>query len=200
MRPRAIAVFCGARIGVDPAFRQLADAVGRALAARGWLLVYGGGGVGLMGDVADGALSAGGRVYGVIPDALMRREVGHAGLTRLEVVSGMAERKERMIAVADGFLTLPGGFGTLDELFEVVTLRQIGLHRKPIVLCDPGNYWGPLLGACGGLVAAGLANPVDLASIESFPTIDEALDRLAAAPLEAVDPFASVGTTDPVAG
>ena len=189
---RAIAVFCGARHGHDPAFTALAESVGEAIARRGWVLVYGGGAVGLMGELANAALAAGGRVLGVIPQALMRREVGHPGLTRLEVVADMATRKTRMIALADGFLTLPGGFGTLDELFEVVTLRQIGQHAKPIVLCDPDNYWGPMLGACGGLVTAGLANPVDLASIESFATVAAALDRLADAPAQGADPFATV--------
>jgi uncharacterized protein (TIGR00730 family) len=178
---KAIAVFCGARKGNDPSFVALADEIGRSLASRGWLLVYGGSSVGLMGVMADSALAAGGEVLGVIPQQLVRTEIGHSGLQRLEVVADMPVRKTRMIALADGFLVLPGGFGTLDELFEVVTLRQLGLHAKPIVLCDPGNYWGPLLAACRGLVDAGLAHPQDLASIEQFPTVDEALDRLAVA-------------------
>lgn len=177
--PRAIAVFCGARSGHDPAFAQLASAAGRAIAARGWTLVYGGGGVGLMGELANGALAAGGEVVGVIPQMLMRREVAHAGLSRLEVVGDMAVRKTRLIALADGFLVLPGGFGTLDELFEVVTLRQLKQHAKPLVFADPGNYWGPLLAACRGFEAAGLVNPVDLATLETFDALEPALDRLA---------------------
>jgi uncharacterized protein (TIGR00730 family) len=184
---RAIAVFCGARKGNDPAFVALANQVGRALAERGWLLVYGGSAVGLMGELADAALAAGGQVLGVIPQQLVKQEVGHTGLQRLEVVADMPVRKTRMIDVADGFLVLPGGFGTLDELFEVVTLRQIGLHAKPIVLCDPFNYWGRLLEACRGLVEAGLANPRDLDSIEQFSSVQQALDRLGEEPL-AVDP------------
>jgi hypothetical protein len=114
----------------------------------------------------------------VIPQQLVRTEVGHTGLQRLEVVADMAVRKTRMIEAADGFLVLPGGFGTLDELFEVVTLRQIGVHAKPIVLCDPGNYWGRMLDACRGLVEAGLASPQDFASMEQFRTVSQALDRL----------------------
>lgn len=188
-RRRSIAVFCGARLGSDPAFTGLARAAGQAIAERGWDLVYGGGAVGLMGEVAHAALAAGGRVLGVIPESLMRREVGHTGLTRLEVVADMAIRKTRMLAVADGFLTLPGGFGTLDELFEVVTLRQIGQHAKPIVLCDPGGYWKPMLAACQGLVAAGLANAVDLAAIQSVISVPTALDLLGDAPLAGDDPF-----------
>jgi len=176
---RAIAVFCGARKGHDPAFAALAAEVGAAIAARGWLLVYGGSSVGLMGVLADAALAAGGEVLGVIPQQLIHQEAGHTGLQRLEIVSDMPVRKTRMIAVADGFLVLPGGFGTLDELFEVVTLRQIGLHAKPIVLCDPGNYWGRMLAACQGLVAAGLANARDFATMEQYPTVAQALDRLA---------------------
>jgi uncharacterized protein (TIGR00730 family) len=136
-----------------------------------------------MGIMADAVLAAGGDVLGVIPQQLMRQEVGHTGLPRLEVVADMPGRKTRMIEAADGFLVLPGGFGTLDELFEVVTLRQIGLHTKPIVLCDPFDYWGPMLEACRGLVAAGLANQRDLASMEQFPTMAQALDRLGEDPI-----------------
>lgn len=176
---RAVAVFCGARKGNDPAFVALACQVGRAIAERGWLLVYGGSSVGLMGEMADAALAAGGEVLGVIPQQLVRTEIGHPGLQRLEVVADMPVRKTRMIDVADGFLVLPGGFGTLDELFEVVTLRQIGMHAKPIVLCDPGNYWGTMLAACRGLVVAGLVAPEDFASMEQFPSVQQALDRLA---------------------
>ena len=176
---RAIAVFCGARKGNDPAFAALACDAGRSIARRGWRLVYGGSSVGLMGELANSALAAGGDVLGVIPQQLVRMEVGHTGLQQLLVVSDMPVRKTRMIDVADGFLVLPGGFGTLDELFEVVTLRQIGMHTKPIALCDPSDYWGPLLAACRGLVDAGLANVRDLDSMEQFRTVDEALDRLA---------------------
>ncbi len=177
-RKRAVAVFCGARPGNDPAFLALAGEAGRAIAERGWLLVYGGSSVGLMGEMADAALAAGGEVLGVIPQQLVRQEVGHTGLQRLEIVADMPVRKTRMIEAADGFLVLPGGFGTLDELFEVVTLRQIGMHAKPIVLCDPGNYWGALLEACRGLVTAGLANVRDFDAIEQYGSVREALERL----------------------
>ena len=146
----------------------MAAEVGAAIAGRGWQLVYGGSSVGLMGELADAALAAGGEVLGVIPQQLVRKEAGHTGLQQLEVVADMPVRKTRMIEAADGFLVLPGGFGTLDELFEVVTLRQIGVHAKPIVLCDPADYWGPLLTACRGLVDAGLVHAKDLASIEQF--------------------------------
>lgn len=179
MKARHIALFCGAKTGSDPAFATLAAEVGHGLAQRGWTLVYGGGGVGLMRVVADAVLAGGGEVIGVIPDLLMQREVGHTGVTRLEIVPDMAVRKTRMIELADGFLTLPGGFGTLDELFEVVTLRQLGQHGKPIVLADPTGYWQPLLAACDAMRAAGLIADRDLAMIESRPTVAEALDCLA---------------------
>jgi uncharacterized protein (TIGR00730 family) len=175
---RAVAVFCGARKGNDAAFLRLANEVGAAIAKRGWLLVYGGSSVGLMGEMADAALAAGGEVMGIIPQQLVRKEVGHTGLQKLEIVADMPVRKTRMIEVADGFLILPGGFGTLDELFEVVTLRQIGMHAKPIVLCDPADYWSPMLRACQGLVDAGLASQGDFNSMEKFATVAEALDRL----------------------
>lgn len=179
MARRAICLFCGAKGGQDPAFLALAAEAGRALAERDWALVYGGGRVGLMGAAADAALAAGGEVIGVIPDLLMRREVGHTGLTRLEIVDDMAIRKTRMIDLADGFLTLPGGFGTLDELFEVVTLRQLGQHDKPIVLADPAGYWQPMLAACASMVEAGLVAAKDLATIDVAGSVTEALDRLA---------------------
>ena len=182
----AICLFCGAKPGKDPAFLALAAEVGRALAARGWALVYGGGGVGLMRAAADAALAAGGEVIGVIPDLLMKREVGHTGLTRLEIVDDMAIRKTRMIELADGFLTLPGGFGTLDELFEVVTLRQLGQHAKPIVLADPGGYWQPMMAACEAMARSGLVAARDLAMIEVAPSVSDALDRLGRA-MQAAD-------------
>lgn len=175
---RSIAVFCGARKGNDPAFAALAGEIGQAIAGRGWQLIYGGSSVGLMGELANAALAAGGDVLGVIPQQLMKKEAAHTGLQQLEIVADMPVRKTRMIGAADGFLILPGGFGTLDELFEVVTLRQIGMHAKPIVLCDPANYWGPLLAACQSLVDAGLVHPRDFNSMEQFRTVAEALDRL----------------------
>ena len=175
----AVCVFCGARKGNDPGFVQLANQVGTAIARRGWMLVYGGSSVGLMGELANAALAVGGEVLGIIPQQLVRKEVGHSGLTRLEIVEDMAARKTRMIAVADGFLALPGGFGTLDELFEVVTLRQIGVHEKPIALCDPTGYWLPLLTACRAMVDSGLVNLQDYESMAHCRSVASALDALA---------------------
>ncbi len=178
-RKHAVCVFCGARKGNDPAFVELANQVGAAIARRGWVLVYGGSSVGLMGELADAALAVGGEVLGIIPQQLVRKEVGHAGLTRLEIVEDMAARKTRMITVSDGFLALPGGFGTLDELFEVVTLRQIGVHAKPIAFCDPAGYWSELLAACRTMVDSGLVNLQDYETMAHCRSVDAALDHLA---------------------
>ena len=137
----AVAVFCGARVGNDPAWRQAADALGRGLAKAGIRLVYGGGRVGLMAAVADAALAAGGAVTGVIPDFLRGREVAHPGVTDLVVTGTMHERKALMVQQADAFVTLPGGFGTLDETIEVITWRQLGLHDRPVLIVNLGG-WG----------------------------------------------------------
>jgi uncharacterized protein (TIGR00730 family) len=142
---KSVCVFCGSKSGDSPAFAEAAFGVGKALASRGLELVYGGAQHGLMGALADGALSAGGRVVGVIPNGLARQEFAHARLSEGVYVDTMAERKQRMIDRADAFIALPGGFGTLDELFEVLTGAQVGLHRKPIGVLNQGGFFGPLL-------------------------------------------------------
>jgi len=142
---KRICVFCGSRPGVRPAYRAAAEAVGGLLAERGIELVYGGGNVGLMGIVADACLAAGGRVVGVIPRALLEWEVGHEGLTRLEVVDSMHTRKARMAELADGFIALPGGLGTFEELFEILTWAQLGFHSKPVGLLNVDAYYQPLV-------------------------------------------------------
>lgn len=155
-----LCIFCGSSAGRRPEYRAAAAAVGRLLAERGLELVYGGGNVGLMGVVADTCLAAGGGVIGVIPEALVGREVAgraveHAGLTRLEVVDSMHTRKARMAELADGFIALPGGFGTFEELFEILTWAQLGFHQKPIGLLDVAGYYEPLLALCDRAVAEG---------------------------------------------
>ena len=142
---QSIAVYCGAAPGRRPAYTEAAEGLGRFLGERGIRLVFGGGRVGLMGAVADGALAAGGEVVGVIPEKLRDLEVAHGGLTRLEVVDGMHPRKLRMTELADAFVALPGGFGTLDELFEVVTWNQLEYHHKPVGLLDVNGFFGPLV-------------------------------------------------------
>jgi len=175
----AICVFCGAKPGFDARWVAGARAVGRAIAARGWQLVYGGGRVGLMGELADAALAAGGEVVGVIPQALLAREVGHRGLTRLEVVPDMAVRKVRMVEISDAFVALPGGLGTLDELFEVLTLRQTRYHDKPVGLLNQAGYWAPLLAACRGMVDAGFVAAADLDCLQVDEDIERLLDAMA---------------------
>lgn len=141
-----IAVFCGSKLGQSSASRVAAERCGRALAERGVGLVFGGGHIGLMGVVADAAIAAGGETIGVIPQSMVESELAHTGLTRLEVVDTMHQRKARMAELADAFLALPGGYGTLDELFEILTWAQLRLHAKPIGLCNVAGYFDPLLG------------------------------------------------------
>jgi uncharacterized protein (TIGR00730 family) len=152
-------VYCGASPGADPAFAAAAGEFGRLLAESGRTLVYGGGRVGLMGTVADAALSAGGRVIGVLPQALVDKEVAHRGLTELRVVGSMHERKALMADLSDGFLALPGGLGTLEEFFEAWTWGQLGLHAKPYGLLDVGGFFGPLLGFLDRLVEQRFVRP-----------------------------------------
>lgn len=142
---RSVAVYCGSSPGADPAYGDAADALGRRIAERGLRLVYGGGHVGLMGRVADAALAAGGEVHGVITAALEAKEVAHGGLTALDVVETMHGRKARMADLADGFVMLPGGFGTLDEFFEALTWTQLGVHAKPCAVLDVAGYFEPLV-------------------------------------------------------
>jgi uncharacterized protein (TIGR00730 family) len=150
---RAICVFCGSSPGDDPAFVAAAEALGRAVAISGRALIYGGSKTGLMGAVADAALAAGGRVTGVIPHSLIEKEVAHGALTELRVVTSMHDRKAAMADLADAFVALPGGLGTLEELFEVWTWAQLGLHAKPVALLRVGAFFDPLIQFLDALVA-----------------------------------------------
>ena len=141
----SICVYCGSRDGLDPRFGAAAQALGSFIGRSGWRLVYGGGRAGLMGQVADATLAAGGSVLGVIPQSLMTREVGHTGLSDLRVVATMHERKQAMAEAADMFVALPGGIGTFEELFEVWTWRQLGYHDKPVGLLNVAGYYDRLL-------------------------------------------------------
>lgn len=142
---KTVCVYCGANAGVSPRYAEAARALGRALVARGMALVYGGGNVGLMGIIADEVLRVGGEVTGVIPTALVEREVGHTGLTRQFIVKDMHERKAMMAQLSDGFIAMPGGLGTLEELFEVLTWAQLGIHSKPIGLLNVDGYYDGLV-------------------------------------------------------
>lgn len=150
-----VAVYCGSAFGNNPAFRAEATALGTAVARAGMGLVYGGACRGLMGAVADAALAAGGEVIGVLPDVLEGREIAHNGLTSLELVSTMHERKARIHELCDVIFALPGGYGTLDELFEAITWAQIGMHTKPCILINTAHYWNGLLAFLDTAVAEG---------------------------------------------
>jgi uncharacterized protein (TIGR00730 family) len=156
---RRVAVYCGSANGLDPAYRAEAVALGNAIAAAGLGLVYGGANVGLMGAVADAALAGGAEVIGILPEVLSGREIAHKHLTRLETVATMHQRKARMVALADAFLILPGGYGTLDELLEIITWSQLRLHAKPCVLINTLGYWGGLLRFLDSTVDAGFLKP-----------------------------------------
>lgn len=177
LMPR-VCVFAGSSVGVRPSYRAAAEALGSAIAARGWGLVYGGGGIGLMGVVADAALAGGGEVIGVIPNALDTHEVAHRGLTSLRVVADMHTRKASMADLADGFVALPGGLGTFDELFEIVTWAQLGFHAKPIGLLDVDGYFAPLRALVEHAVAEGFVAPRYRALLDVDSDPIALLDRL----------------------
>ena len=155
----AISVFCASSSGHDPQFLARATALGDYLARQGITVVYGGARIGLMGAVADGALAAGGRVVGVLPDFLRSREIAHRGLTELIMVDSMHARKTRMHALSDGVIALPGGFGTLEEIFEILTWAQLGLHTQPVGLLNVSGYYDDLLSLLDNMVARGLLRP-----------------------------------------
>ena len=158
-RPRRVAVYCGSTDGNDPAFLAEARALGRAIADAGMGVVYGGANIGLMGAMADAALAGGAEVIGVLPEILSGREIAHTGLTRLETVGTMHQRKARMVALADAFLILPGGYGTLDEMLEIVTWSQLRLHAKPCILINTLGYWDVFLDFLDHTVRSGFLKP-----------------------------------------
>jgi uncharacterized protein (TIGR00730 family) len=175
-----ICVFCGSSAGNDPRFLDLARRLGSLMAERGLGLVYGGATVGLMGAVADAALAGGGHVTGVIPSRLVERELAHHGLPDLRVVASMHERKALMADLADAFVALPGGIGTLEETFEVLTWAQLGLHHKPIGILDVAGYYAPLLGFLDHAVASRFVRSEHRGMLLVDEDPDRLLDRLAA--------------------
>lgn len=179
MSALSLCVFCASRPGSRPAFAAAARATGTLLGELGWQLVYGGGRAGLMGVLADAALAAGARVVGVIPESLMARELGHTGLSELHVVQTMHERKRLMAERSDAFVALPGGIGTLEELFEVWTWRQLGYHDKPVGLVNTEGYFDALLQFMRHSVASELVTAQQLALLHTAPTAAELLPRLA---------------------
>jgi uncharacterized protein (TIGR00730 family) len=179
---RRVAVYCGSAFGNNPAFLTEAKALGAALGPAGLGLVYGGARVGLMGSVADAALAGGAEVIGVLPEVLVAMEIAHDGLTSLELVTTMHERKARMAELADGFLVLPGGYGTLEEMLEAVTWAQLGLHAKPCILINTAGYWDGLLAFLDTAVAAGFLKPKNRALLLVAADAAEAIEMALGTP------------------
>jgi len=184
---RAVCVFCGSSTPPDARYRDAASDLGTLLARRGLELVYGGGSVGLMGEIADAALAAGGRVTGVIPVGLFSHEIAHQGLTSLHEVASMHERKQLMYDSADAFIALPGGLGTLEELAEAATWSQLGLHAKPLALLDVDGFWDPLAVQLDRMVSVGLLKPANRRLIRRAGSGEQALAELAATEIVPVE-------------
>ncbi|MBV8679875.1 MAG: TIGR00730 family Rossman fold protein [Aquitalea sp.] len=175
---KAVCLFCGSNKGGRPEYIAAASAFGRSLAEQGITLVYGAGNVGLMGVAADAALAAGGKVIGVIPEFLKAKEVAHLGLTELHVTETMHQRKALMAELADGFVALPGGFGTFDELFEILTWAQLSVHEKPVGLLDVAGFYQPLLALARHAVAEGFVPPGNMELFTHSPDVQTLLDAM----------------------
>ena len=178
----SLCVYCGSSRGNNPAFMALATELGKEMARRNVRLIYGGGRVGLMGACADAVMASGGEVIGIIPQHLQDLEVGHTGLTELKVVDNMHTRKRMMFDLSDAFCVLPGGLGTLEELFEVVTWRQLGIHDKPIVVLNAENYWDNLVGMIDGIIGEGFAQPKVRQYFSVASSVGRLFDLLATPP------------------
>jgi uncharacterized protein (TIGR00730 family) len=189
----SICVFCGSRDGARPAYLAAARETGAAIARRGWRLIYGGGHVGIMGALANAALAEGGEVIGVMPRALLTKEIPHPGITRIHIVTSMHRRKALMSSLSDGYLTLPGGFGTLEEFFETLTWAQLGLHSKPCALLDVAGFWDPLLAMLDMSAVEGFVSEEHLKLILNGAEVDPLLDRMDEyVPPEAVAPASDI--------
>jgi uncharacterized protein (TIGR00730 family) len=175
---RRICVFCGARTGRDNVYLEIAADAARAIAARGYGIVYGGGRVGMMGALADAGLAAGAEVIGVIPQGLAAAEVAHAGITQLHVVESMHARKALLAQLSDAFVALPGGIGTMDELFEALTWRQLGIHDKPVGILNVDAYYDPLVSLLGRMLAEGLLPRATRELVAIERSIEDVLDAL----------------------
>ncbi len=177
---KRLAVYCGSALPTDPVYVESARQVGRTLAGRGIGVVYGGGRLGLMGAVADAALEAGGEVIGVIPEALVRAEVAHQGCTELHVVQTMHQRKALFTDLSDGFITLPGGVGTMDELWEAISWAQLGYHAKPVGLLNVAGFYDQLIAFNQHMIATGFIRPQHASILSHAGTIEALLDKMAA--------------------
>jgi uncharacterized protein (TIGR00730 family) len=191
----AVCVFCGSRFGETDRYRAAAEQLGGEIAARGLRLVYGGGRVGLMGALADAALARGGEVVGVIPDVLADREVAHGGLTELILTESMHERKATMEELADGFIALPGGFGTLEEFCEMLTWGQLGIHRKPLGLLDVDRFFDPLIAFFDQMTRDGFVPPLHRNLVLRADSAARLLDAYAAYEPPDIPPWANAAAT-----
>ncbi len=187
---RAICVYCGSSNRVADDHKELARRIGRQIGERGLQLVYGGGRVGLMGIAADSTLDAGGEVIGIIPAHIQELEVEHTNLTELHVVDSMHTRKRMMFDRSDAFVILPGGLGTLDEFFEIITWKQLGLHDKPVVVVNGGGYWQPMIDMLEHMIGAGFAQTAHLNLFSVVDDVDEIFDALALEPEPVIAPQA----------
>jgi uncharacterized protein (TIGR00730 family) len=186
--PTSVCVYCGSSSRVPDAYKTAAHGLGAGLAERGIRLVYGGGRVGLMGIVADAAIGAGGDVVGIIPEHIQVMEVEHTGLSELLVVDSMHTRKRMMVERSDAFVVLPGGMGTLDETFEVLTWKQLGLHDKPIVIVDVDGYWQPLIGLIEHMIGAGFCRAANRSLFTVVNSVGDVLTALEREPEPVVEP------------
>jgi len=185
---RSVCVYCGSSSRVDDTYKEAAHDLGTLLGGAGLQVVYGGGRVGLMGIVADAALAQGAHVVGIIPEHIQVLEVEHTGLGELHVVDSMHTRKRMMMERSDAFVVLPGGLGTLDEMFEILTWKQLRLHDKPVVIVDVGGYWRPLVKMVRHIVSEGFARPEHLGLFHVVERPDEVLDAFARAPEPVIEP------------
>ena len=185
---KSVCVYCGSSARVDQAYKDAAVELGKAIAAKGWSVVYGGGRVGLMGLVADSALSAGAQVVGIIPQHIQAREIEHTDLSELHVVDSMHIRKQMMVDRGDAFVILAGGLGTLDEFFEILTWKQLGLHDKPVVMVNINGYWTKMIEAIRHIASEKFMREEDLGMFQVVDTIAEVPAALEGAPRERFDP------------
>ena len=179
---RSLCVYCGSSDRGSPAHHEAAKLLGQAMARAGIRLVYGGGRIGMMGRIADAVLQSGGEVVGIIPKFLEQVEVGHSGVTQLIVTENMHDRKQKMAEFSDAFLIMPGGLGTLDETFEILTWKQLGLHEKPVIVADIDGYWRHLVDLIDHMIAESYAKPENRALFQVIGSIDELLPALSAMP------------------
>jgi len=179
----SVCVFCGSRVGNDSRYEDAARALGREIGERGMRLIFGAGSIGLMGVVADAAAEAGGEVVGIIPEFLRRLEVGRTESDQFIVTDSMHSRKQRMFEMSDAFISLPGGLGTLDETFEILTWRQLKLHDKPVVIWDVAGYWAPLANLIEATIEGGFSAPENRRLFDVATSLDEVFSFLAAAPV-----------------